>query len=193
MSKSGKSRNPLVKRVAGLAAVGAVIVVSVPVLANGAPRDRSAAGAQAQDQPADETALRFVPTDGATRGETGVGPKTLTAADGAELARTGSLTLKIKTWRAGTVSAVGTSPVGEETSEPGTTAPDGWAEVGKDSERITEPASVEATGSGLVELTLRLTPAARDAYAAGADDKMLLRISSSSSRGSMVTFLPMGG
>jgi hypothetical protein len=174
MSESKINRSSLVKRVLGVAAIGAAVGVGVPVLA-GATQDET------------KVAAPFVATDGAERTEVGIDPRALTAADGAALVRHGSIVLAIRATGPGTISATGTSQVGNASE-----ASEGWVEVGRESERITEPASVVAEKAGLVQLTLRLTPAARAAYAAGADEPMLLRIDSSGARGSLVTYVSMG-
>jgi Na+-translocating ferredoxin:NAD+ oxidoreductase RnfC subunit len=190
----------LAKRVLGVAAIGAAVGVGVPVLASGATERGASERCSSEDSNprsctvAPAEAAPFIVTDGAKRPEVGIEPRALTAADGAKLARTGSITLAIEASGPGTVSAIGTSQVGNAMIKAGTTAPDGsegWVEVGRDFERITEPASVTAEKAGVVQLTLRLTPAARAAYAAGADETMLLRISSSNAPAALITFLSM--
>jgi hypothetical protein len=118
----------------------------------------------------------------------------LSAADGARLARTGSITLPVQVSGPGTISAIGEVSYGDETINVKGTAPDGsseWIPVPKNSKIAIEPASVSAEGAGTVELTLTLTAAVKAELAAGKHEELILEIRSSGSAASLAMVVPL--
>jgi hypothetical protein len=118
----------------------------------------------------------------------------LTAADGARLAKTGSITLPVSVSDAGTISLNGEAPLGSETESATGTGPDGssqQSQVPKNYQRIIEPVSVTVEHAGTVSLTLQLTASARAELAAGKKLQLGLSLSSSNSPVTLQMFVPL--
>jgi hypothetical protein len=184
----------------GLAAIAA-LAVAVPALATthkaapdrhhaaapaAKPDDSSAAGASrrpAAPAPVPNNALKF-------------SAPALSAADGARLARTGSLTLPIEFSEAATVSAIGEAPVGSAMTKVAGSGPggyEGWTEVPAESEPMIAPASVTANGAETVDLTLTLNHGARARLASGEDLDLVVNLDSDRSVASLAMFVRLPG
>jgi hypothetical protein len=196
------SRPLLVKPLLALAAFAGA-TVALPAL----PGATETAPARAIDA-VPRVLHRAVARHGGHCGDRGADPRTctvtaseavfrvapITAADGARLVRTGSTTIRVKVGGPGTISAVGSVPVGTVKISVEGTAPDGSSRripVAKDYERATEPASVTTTHAGTARLTVTLTAAAKARLAHGAHADMTLAIRSTSSPISLATFVPL--
>lgn len=119
---------------------------------------------------------------------------TLTAADGARLARTASIVVPVRVSGPGTISAIGDAASGPETISVAATAPDGstvHARAPEHFERVTEPASAVATHAGIVQLTVSLTDAAKARFAAGKPLEMFLTLRSSGSPATTSTIVSL--
>jgi len=162
----------------GLAAIAA-LAVAVPALA----RTHSAAHHHAPTPVASSSSPSFT-------------TPALTDADGARLAKTGSLTLPIDFTGPATVAATGEGPVGTARTEVLGSGPGGdseWIEIPRDYGPIVVPTSVTATGPGTADLTLTLNSAAKAKLASGRDLEMLLSLESSRSTPSLEMFVLLPG
>jgi hypothetical protein len=186
----------------GLAAIAA-LAVAVPALAtthsatdhHKAPDRGPAAAATAKpdDPPA---AQPTPPAAAASSSSLSFSAPSLSAADGARLARTGSLTLPIAFTGAATVSATGDASVGSATTKVSGSGPggyEGWIEVPSEYTPILEPASVTARGAETADLTLTLNSAARAKLASGRDLELVLRLDSDQADPTLAMFVRLPG
>jgi hypothetical protein len=126
-----------------------------------------------------------------------------TAAERAQLARTGSVTLPVivegsggvPLGATGAVSVTGEVPVGEETETAYGNGPEGTTvpmQVPKNFEPAIEPASVTVAGAGTVGVTLKLNASAKAALAAGERLQLDLDFSSPPAPApSLMMFVPL--